>query len=180
MANVHTSSRSGFIRRGGQKRRETVWVSIAETATTLATTGAAVLFAGLDAAGLALRPFTIVRTRLMHYVSSDQGAADENYLAAIGLCVVTEEALAVGITAVPSPMSASSSDAWLLWNAIGGRFEFASGVGFNQTGRQENVDSKAMRKVEDGFDLALVIENGASPFEGTTTIKVGRMLVKLH
>ncbi len=180
MANINTSRKSGFIIRAGVKRRETVWSGILETLTVLANAGDAVLFGGFSAAALALRPFTIVRTRLLHYVSSDQSGVDESWMAAIGFAIVTDEALAVGATAVPTPLSSSDSDAFFVWNAITGRQEFVSAAGFNDTGRMVMVDSKAMRKVEDGFDIAISIQNGSSPFLGTVTIKVGRMLLKLH
>ncbi len=180
MANVHTSNRSGFIRRSGASRRQTLWIKIIETSTQLSAAGSVVLFGGFSAAVLALRPFTIVRTRILHHVRSDQSAADEDYVAAVGMAIVTDQALAAGVASVPTPMLEADSDAWFLWNAIAGHFEFETNAGYRDTGHLENVDSKAMRKVEDGFDIAIAIENGASPFLGTQTILTGRMLIKLH
>ena len=181
MANVITSNRTGFIRRAGRSTRQTMWVGLAETSTALAGAGSGVLFTGYSAAVLALRPFTIVRTRLLFHVASDQQAATEDYIAAIGMAIVTEQALAVGITAVPTPMVDNDSDAWFLWAASAGHFVFGTAVGMHQGGgAPQQVDSKAMRKVEDGFDVATVIENGGSPFLGSSVIKAGRQLIKLH
>jgi hypothetical protein len=43
--------------------RETLWMGIAASDTALASASSVVLFGGFSAAQLALRPFTIVRTR---------------------------------------------------------------------------------------------------------------------
>ncbi len=180
MANIHSSNRSGFIRRSGVQRRQTLWLKIGESSTNLANTGDAVLFAGFSADILALRPFTIVRTRIAHYVRSDQVAADEDYIGAVGMAVVTDQALAIGVTAVPTPLTDAASDSFFLWNAIAGHLEFETNAGYRNTGEMAQVDSKAMRKVEDGFDVAVTIENGSSPFLGTQTTLIGRMLIKLH
>jgi len=152
---------------------------LSETDTVLASANSAVLFNGFSAGALALRPFTIVRTHLSHFVRSDQAAAGESYQSAIGFAVVSDQALAIGVTAVPTPFTDLGSDLWFLWHGISGRFEFKSAVGIHQTGELIEVDSKAMRKVEDGQDLAAVIEN-SSLSGGTNTVKYGRLLIKLH
>ncbi len=46
-------------------------------------------------------------------------------------------------------------------------------------GVMRTLDSKAMRKVEDGQDMAFTLEN-SSLSAGSTTAIVGRVLVKLH
>ncbi len=181
MAQVHTSNRSVFTRRAGRSVRETLWVKIAETSTALAGAGSGVLFGGYSADVLALRPFTIIRTRLLFHVASDQVAATEDRLTAIGMAIVTDQALAAGIASVPTPMVDAASDAWFLWAASAGHFVLGTAVGFLEAGGPaQQVDSKAMRKVEDGLDIATVIENGSSPFLGTFVIKGGRQLIKLH
>ena len=69
-------ARKRFIR-GGRSVRETMWISLDETQTTLASANSAALILVLNAAGLALRPFTIIRTRGTLLVRSDQLAASE-------------------------------------------------------------------------------------------------------
>ncbi len=180
MTRAFTNRKSGFIQRGGSMRRQTLWVKIAETVTTLGSANTAVLFTGYSADILALRPFTIVRTHLFFAAGSDQQGADESWQTAIGMAIVTDEAAGVGVTAVPTAFLDASSDAFFLWAGLAGRFEFQSGVGVeNLTLTMKDVDSKAMRKVEDGFDIATTIE-ASSLSNGVTVTKFGRQLIKLH
>ena len=69
-------------------RRETTWRAIPLTSTTLTAAGGT-LINSLDAVELAKRPFTIVRVHLEVTLKSDQFTATEQYLAAIGMCVVS-------------------------------------------------------------------------------------------
>ncbi len=135
----------------------------------------AVLITTLDAGALALRPFTIVRTRGSWYVRSDQVSAVENYAAFYGQSVVSEQASAIGVTAVPTPSTDSDSDLFNAYSTLGGS---AVAGQTSEGGHIEVIDSKAMRKVEEGMDVVEVIEN---PF--ATGVVVGvytRLLVKLH
>ncbi len=180
MANIRRSRAGGFIR-GGKSRRETFWVGIAETTTVLAV-GTPVLFTGFGADTLALRPFTIIRTRGTLQLSTDQQAGSEVTCAAMGIAVVSDQALAVGVTAVPTPIAEKGSDLWFVFEAMCSRMLFGSDTGFNDgSGVTRDFDSRAMRKVEDGQDIALVKEaSGASGFTGGRMTKVGRMLIKFH
>jgi len=170
--------KSGFVRRNNIMRRETLWIGLSSQSLTLASTGAVNLANSLSAGGLALRPFTVVRVRGSFHLRSDQTGASENYGVAFGQAVVTDQATAVGVTAVPTPNTDLESDSWFVYEQVSSRFEFISGVGVESSnGMIVNYDSKAMRKVEDGFDLVQV-------FECTTTSAAVRnyfrMLVKLH
>ena len=180
MALVHTSSKSGFIRRSGGRRRESLWFSIPAVRTTDAAAGAATIISSLTVAALSLRPFTIVRTRMEILAVSDQTGAVEDYQAGIGLAVVSDQAVAAGITAVPLPFSDLGSDLWFAIELIFGQFVFVSGIGFqDSTGVHRTLDSKAMRKVEDGQDIIITSEASALS-DGYTVVTAGRMLVKLH
>ena len=158
-----------------------MWVGISESRTTLASANTAVLIAVGNAALLALRPFTIVRTRLFFGVSSDQAAASQNWDVALGAAIVSDQASAIGITAVPTPFTDLGSDLFFLHEIQANRFVFVSGVGFDPNGAPlgRPVDSKAMRKVNDDQDVAFVLEN-SSLSNGTTVYVAGRMLIKLH
>ena len=169
-----------FIR-GGRSVRETMWLTLPETRTALAAANTAVLLLSLTAAELALRPFTITRTILHWSLRSDQSGASENFDAAIGVCVVSDQAQAIGVTAVPTPFTDLESDLWLAHSIQDGHFLFISGVGVqaNSSVNPTLIDSRAMRKVEDGQDVAVVIEN-SSISSGTQLYAAGRMLIKLH
>jgi len=169
--------KSGFVRRNNVMRRETIWLGIDDTTNTLSTASTAALILSFNAAALALRPFTIVRTRLNFFAESDQDAAAERYLVTLGAAVVSDEAVAIGVTAIPTPQTEAGSDLWFLYETIIGRFGGATATG--ETGRSLQVDSKAMRKVEDGQDVVFVIETG-SISAGAIASQSGRMLLKLH
>ncbi len=123
---------------------------------------------------------TIVRLRGGLWVQSDQQTATETAFGALGFAVVSDQALAIGITAVPTPITDEASDLWFLWEPFAAAVRFASGVGFDSNPMQHTVlDSKAMRKVNDGTSVVAVVEN-ASASAGLTYVLKFRMLVKLH
>jgi len=67
----------------------------------------------------------------------------------------------------------------MLYEELAGRISVTTDVGVLEVGHRKDVDSKAMRKVEEGQDVAMVIENSAVS-SGTTVYKHGRLLIKLH
>jgi len=170
--------KSGFVRRHGVMRRETSWVGVAGTSTALASAGTAVLFTGFGATVLALRPFTIVRTRGFFTIRSDQTAATEDYGAALGAAVVSEQALAIGVTAVPTPIADQESDLFFLYERLGASLVVADATGIDST-KSMSFDSKAMRRVEEGSDVAMSVESDAFS-AGVQCLKGGRILIKLH
>ncbi len=180
MANIRAARRSGRIFRGGKSVRETLWVGLAATRTNITAPSTAVIINSPAAALLALRPFTIVRTRGWFFVGSDQIANIETYGCSLGFSVVSDQALAIGITAVPTPESDADSDAFWVYESITGEMKLISAAGFvDPSGVGKDYDSRAMRKVEDGFDMAFVIETN-SISNGVLVGHVGRMLLKLH
>ena len=178
MARASTSRKSGFVQRGGVMRRESLWVGISHQNTILAAAATAVLTNSANAALLALRPFTIVRTHLNWLVTSDQSAATENFIGSFGAAVVSDQAVAVGVAAVPTPATDQGSDLWFLYATWTGRFELV-GTSITSDVSPQNIDSKAMRKVEDGQDVVFVAEAGLIG-NGCVVHSSGRMLVKTH
>ena len=57
----------------------------------------------LSAGALFLRPFTILRTRMLIYWVSDQQTGTEQSFGTYGRIVVTDTAAALGVTAIPDP-----------------------------------------------------------------------------
>ena len=178
MARIFTNRKSGFIQRSGQMRRETLWISIVRAETTLAASATAAITRNLNAAALALRPFTIVRTRGRLLVMSDQVAASESYVGSIGYSVVSDQAIAVGVTAVPTPATDLASDKFFVLESWPGR-AILNGTSWFMDATPQVFDSKAMRKVEEGSDIAFVSEAGIGG-NGALVVDVGRLLVKLH
>jgi len=99
---------------------------------------------------------TVRRTRGMISIASDQGLVPETQLGAFGAIVVTDAAAAIGVTAMPDPVSDASDDGWFLWVPF-----FQTSV-TNVNSRQSveyHFDSKAMRKVPEGFLVAFIATN---------------------
>jgi len=135
----------------------------------------------MTAVELAKRPFTIIRTRLVVHISSDQLAVDELQVAALGVCVVSSQAVAIGVTAVPTPVSDAGSDLWLAHQPMVGEFAFVTGVGFDAAGgKQYMIDSKAQRKVNDDQELIIVVQNSVLSANGAQVTILGRILIKEH
>ncbi len=172
--------KSGLVYRKGGARRDTFWVPALVDSTTLASANSAAITASPSAALLALRPFTIIRTRGYIYARSDQTAALEDWQVALGHCVVSDQALAIGITAVPTPALDMGSDLWFVYEELMSSFLFVSGGGVDaRSGIGRTYDSKGSRKVEDGESCIIVVEaSGLSA--GVKIVESARILIKLH
>jgi len=179
MANIRTARRSGLVLRGGRNRRESLWVSGPVIITTITTASTAVLTATLGAIPLNLRPFTVVRTRGYLHVSGDQLTGTENWGVSMGMAVVSDQAAAIGVTAVPTPETDRDSDLWFVYETIMGRFGLSSAIGLLELGEKKDYDSRAMRKVEGGQDIAVVLETSAS-HPSAIVAHAFRQLIKLH
>ena len=175
-----------FRHRGGSRiatrapKRMTSWLDLAPIATSLTATGGSILFV-LDTAEKARRPFTIVRTRLLVSIITDQVAASETQVGAIGMCVVSDQAVAAGVGSIPTPITDIASDFWFVHQLLYNDFVFATGIGFQDGGsKQYEVDSKAMRKVNDAEDVVVVGEFSSAGSGGFDLTIGGRVLIKEH
>ena len=166
---VRSSSRGGT-------RRQTSWFQIDLAFTTQASAGSTVIY-NLNAAALALRSFTVIRTHMQCFLFSDQEAAVEQQAAAFGLAIVSDQAVAVGVTAVPTPSTEAASDLWFVH-----KWMLADSVNLTDRavgGQPYSIDSKVMRRVDIGQDMVGVVER-TSTGGGLILATAGRMLVKLH
>ena len=175
--------RRDFVRGASAIRqsRLTQWLELQPIRATLVAGGGTILFS-LTTEEKALRPFTVVRTRIQCEIISDQVAASESQVGALGVAVVSDQAEAIGVTAVPTPITDMASDLWMVHQILYNDFVLADGTGFQDDGGyQYEIDSKAMRKVQDGEDLVVVGELSSASSTGGFLLTVGgRILVKLH
>ncbi len=88
------------FRRSGAPRRSTEWIA---SAVITGSSSLAAATAVLDQSINIAEQSTIVRTRGSLFVKSDQVAANEQPFGALGMAVVTDQANAIGITAMPTP-----------------------------------------------------------------------------
>ena len=140
-------------------RRMTQWFRSADI-TGYSTLGAATAVIDQSLAGIT-EPVTAIRCRGIISVQSDQTAASETPFGAVGMCVVSDQAVAVGVTAIPTPITDKDSDLWIMHQYFFAPVAFGSGVGFRNISQSYEFDSKAMRKVPEGSTLIWVVENAA-------------------
>jgi len=155
-------------------RRETEWGAVTFGPTAVDATP--VLLATFTQTILeGLVPATIVRVRGMVTIVSDQSAAPESIGGAFGMVVVKQTAATAGVASVPSPITEIVEDGWFVYAPyLGTARDSTSNYDFRL-----DIDSKAMRKLQDGDAIALVGENGAG-FSGVEISGILRLLFKLH
>jgi len=164
--------------RHARSARKSLWLEFQPAETTIAGVGQTLVFS-LNAAALALEPFTIIRTHFSVMVRSDQSAAVERQMGGFGIAVVSDQAVGVGITAVPHPVSDLGSSLWFLNQLL---FSEANTVTDRTTPvRNYQLDSRAMRKVEVGSDIVVVVENISLGGSGGSIFTLGgRILIKTN
>ncbi len=153
MPNRH---RSGFTQKNPVKYE---WSAIGDTFNTAAIP--AKILGGTGA--VATVPQTVVRWRGLVGVTLDAGAVDESLIVRCGIILVTPDAFATGIGAIPGP--GSDRDQSWLWT---GQAYLTSGAEAaivpDQLSAVIPVDSKAMRKVKPNETFAFVVEVLAGEF----------------
>ena len=166
--------RSSALRQG--QRRQTEWGSITSSAYATVAAASKLNFASFTGAQLStIVPATIVRVRGTFSIASDQGAALEDQIGAVGILVVQELARAAGAASLPSPFTDAKNDAWF---AIQG-FQQRQASDAAGPSIQYPFDSKSMRKIEDGNAIVLMVENGHASFGLKVNLYL-RILFKLH
>ena len=109
---------------------------------------------------------TIRRTHVELAIGSDQGTNVEDQVGAFGGIVVNDLAVAAGAASIPGPGTDASDDGWFLHQTFamqGFKGLRSAGASYPDNLRYE-IDSKAMRRVEEGFTVAFMIENLSSTF----------------
>ena len=159
--------------------RKSFWFAGTFAEFTTASANSSNLALQLNAAALALRPFTIIRTRGIWSIRGDQETVDELQETALGCILVSDQAAAVGISAVPTPVAESGSS-WHVFETMVSHFRVVTATGAQEAqNRLLTIDSKAMRKVEEGQTVITVVQNGPNS-NGVTNNVFLRTLIKLH
>ncbi len=114
---------------------------------------------------------TILRTVGLLAVKSDQTTADEEQIGALGFIIVNDLAVAAGVASIPGPITDRGDDGWFVYVPIAQAFNFESGIGVNPNmSTQYPFDSKAKRKIQEGSQVAVVVENAHATSAFTMTI----------
>ncbi len=108
----------------------------------------------------------IRRTRGRIWIGSDQSGANEEVQGGLGMVVANDAALTVGLTALPSPLTEANDDGWFVWESFHHLMRGNAGSTSDVDGFVFDFDSKAMRRVEEGFGIAVIVENNATTGTG--------------
>ncbi len=161
MANRIIRSRSPSAGRTRTKRA-TQW-AICSVPTGFSTAAAASKVIAVLVPSSTLRdlvPFTITRTIGSLSIQSDQVAANESQIGAVGAGVVNDVAGALGITGLPGPATNCGWPGWFMHRFFTQAFMFISAVGVDaRRGVEYTFDSRAQRKVESEQDIVFMVEN---------------------
>ena len=135
------------------RRQPSTWSRIVPSTSTVVAAGTKALFSTLALSNPGIGE-TVRRTRGSIMVKSDQAGTDEEQIGALGFVVVSDLAIAAGAASIPGPVSEAQDDGWFVWQPLVNAFEAG------EAGREIfHYDSKAMRRVEEGFTIAVMVEN---------------------
>ncbi len=152
--------RLGAIGRGRtpQIRASTGWTRFGTLTATTVAAGTKVLLGFLTPTVLDL---TVRRTRGMFLVTSDQSGTVEEQLGAFGIIKVNDLALAAGAASIPGPITDQNDEGWMVHLPIVQIGDTVPGgtVARGSTLTPVMIDGKAMRKVPEGYNLAIMVEN---------------------
>ena len=122
-------------------------------------------------------PGTIVRARGRISLQPQSFEANDNFVGAFGMGVVSNEARAVGVTAIPEPFTDADWGGWMVWQPFAFHNDFTAST---QSSFPANVDividSKAMRKVEPNSALVFVVESLEGAFFIAEQVRILLML----
>ena len=122
-------------------------------------------------------PGTLIRTRGIISVAPQAFGADLLVTGCYGAGIVSAEALAVGITAIPTPVSDADWGGWMVIEPFSLRVEFSDATGIVVPASvQVPIDSKAMRKVEPNEAVVFVAESLVGAYN---IVDMTRLLLKL-
>ena len=133
----------------------------------------------LGTGAIATEPITVVRTRgFISFQLTASAAALDGYNIAYGVGVVTADAFAIGVTAVPNPFDDIEWAGWLV-HGMTALHSVTATVDENDMLLIE-FDSKAQRKVGVNEVVFLAIQVGETGTAVMSARGASRMLIKLH
>ena len=102
---------------------------------------------------------TIRRIRGTFYTKAAELAS---YHGAIGAFVANNTAVAAGVASLLDPVSDVEDDAWMWYESFHGGGTASAGSAGDNAGQVRIIDSKAMRRVDDGYTLVFVVANSTT------------------
>ncbi len=105
---------------------------------------------------------TIRRSLGNIHIVSDQNAASERQSGAYGMIVINDLAAAAGAASIPGPVTDNDDDGWFVWQGFSQLMVIPASGGSALEGKVYPFDSRAMRRIEEGFQFAMMVENFSS------------------
>jgi len=133
-------------------RRRTHWTEIRSTAVTLTATGASLLT--ITPSGH--EGETLIRTRgIVGLTLSAATAITDGFFGAFGMAVVSTASATAGVASIPTPLTEAGWDGWFVHRYFDVR------ASIDRQGPQSvnlQIDSKAMRKVNEDESIVMVVD----------------------
>jgi len=174
--------RSGFSQaRHSSLRRKTGWGvgPGGNSVTKILASGVTLIGAGSISVSESL---TLVRTRgslQAFIVGATLPAVGDGFHCTFGICIVSEDAFAVGVTAIPDPNSDSAWDGWLYHRYFDLHVGNTSLPVIGPTFFNLEVDSKAMRKWRESDVMVAVLQTNEIGASEMDVYFDSRILLKL-
>ena len=119
---------------------------------------------------------TILRTVGSFSIRTDNNNGSEFQIGAFGMIRATDAAVAAGVASIPGPITDRGDDGWFTYAPFSYSSLLHTAVGFTMNeSHTVQLDSKAKRRMEEGTQIALVVEN-AHATHGFTIVLQIRML----
>ncbi len=160
----------------GGVRRQVTWVGPADQGFVNVGSTGKTLVASFDPNTAGFGKPTIVRTRGMVSVGFQAHSVDVIVVGVMGMAIVSDQAFAIGVTAIPGPFDQAEWDGWLVWRSFSHQLDVTTDVGRLIPLLNFEVDSKAMRKVSEGETVVVVAQSQVGAFAISTPL---RQLYKL-
>jgi len=146
-------------RRSGPNRS---WAVFANTAPVAVAASTKILLGMFDLSNPNIDE-TVLRTVGSLEFHTDQTASGESQIGAVGMILVNDLAIAAGAASIPGPITDGSDDGWFFFQPLVARFTPLSSVGVEPNiGHMIDFDSKAKRKIQEGFQIAIMVENASA------------------
>ncbi len=140
-------------RPGGGLRQRTAWSRIIGTTTTIPAASKVIVGAFVTL----IDELTIRRTLVSVRVTSDQ-ATQEVQSGAFGMYVASDAAVAVGASALLGPVTDLEDEVWFVWKPFL-QEQVGEGSSITSKGELYEVDSRGQRKLFEGQQAVLMVEN---------------------
>ena len=149
--------RSNYSRAPGRKIVNRSWSSVQDAAFSAVPAASKILVGTFSVANPGI-DFTTLCVVGSISIASDQSAGIETQCGSFGLILVTDAAVAIGVTVMPSPHLDSSDDGWFVYKSFAQQSSLAENFGpFSYT---YDFDSKAKRIHRGvGMQCAVMVSN---------------------